>query len=55
VGKIDLPIFSMYRVPELVGREGWEWFETALRRDLGTGGAFLSNFSYKRGERMVKE
>jgi hypothetical protein len=55
VGKIDLLVFSRYRVLELVVQEGWGWFETALRRDLGTGGTFLSNFSYKRGERSVKE
>jgi hypothetical protein len=39
VGKIDLPVFSRYRALELVGQEGWGWFETALRRDLGTGEA----------------
>jgi hypothetical protein len=55
VGKIDLPVFSRYRAPNLMGQESWGYFETTLKRDLGTGGAFLSNFSYKRGKRMVKE
>jgi hypothetical protein len=37
VGKIDLPVFSRYRALELVGQEACGWFETALRRNLGTG------------------
>jgi hypothetical protein len=39
VDKIDLPVFSRYRVLELIGQDGWGWFETVLRRDVGTGGA----------------
>jgi hypothetical protein len=39
VGKINLPVFSRYRVLELVSQEGWGWFETTLRSNLGIGGA----------------
>jgi hypothetical protein len=34
----DLPVFSRYRAPALVGEEGWGWFEIALRRDLAQVG-----------------
>jgi hypothetical protein len=55
MGKIDRPVFSRYTAPELVGQEGWVWFETTLRTVLGPDRAFLSNFSYKTGKRRVKE
>jgi hypothetical protein len=55
VGKVNLPVFSRYRALELVGHEGGGWFETTLRRDLGTGGAFLGNLIYKGGKSGVEE